>query len=233
MLNSFLIVLSFISIFPVPQKFLSEWNSSNLRFFCVCLPLSGIIFGLSWPIIFYFLSLLTKISDLFKGFIFTFLTLALTGGLHMDGLMDTFDAIFSHQDKDKKLKILSDTHSGSFAVMSCVIALMFKTFLFSEVLSVKNLFLIPVFSRLGMGILLNNLKFAKSNGLAVILGSSRNSKHNIFFIIFFVFLTIISLNFIPIFFIISLLIWKNICIKIFVEISEIFMLIGAVIENCI
>ena len=106
--------------------------------------------------------------------------------------------------------------------------------------------LIPIYSRLGMGLLLNNLPFAKSDGLAFILGSSRNFHHNIFFAVIFVILISFNLHskIIPLMFIIILIIWKDICSKIFggitgdllgafVEISEAFMLIGAVIEICI
>ena len=248
-LSSFLIVLSFISIFPIPQKFLPEWNNNNLKFFCVMLPLMGIFFGVSWPLIFFTVSTLTKISTVFRGFIMTLLTLSLTGGLHMDGFMDTCDAIFSHQNKETRLKILSDTHSGAFAVMGCVIILMLKSFLFAEIFSHFNknflmLALIPVYSRLGMGFLLNNMPFAKSDGLAVILGTSRSSNNNIFFAVIFIVLISLSSKIILITFIIIFMIWKNICLKIFggitgdllgafVEISEAFMLIGAVIEICI
>ena len=176
----------------------------------------------------------------------TLLTLSLTGGLHLDGFMDTCDAIFSHRDRETRLKILSDTHSGAFAVMGCVIILMLKSFLFAEIFS-HNFFtiaLIPVYSRLGMGFLLNNMPFAKSDGLAVILGSSRNSHNNIFFALIFIILISLSSKIILITFIIIFIIWKNICSKIFggitgdllgafVEISEAFMLMGAVIEICI
>lgn len=176
----------------------------------------------------------------------TLLTLSLTGGLHLDGFMDTCDAIFSHRDRETRLKILSDTHSGAFAVMGCVIILMLKSFLFAEIFS-HNFFIIasiPVYSRLGMGFLLNNMPFAKSDGLAVILGSSRNSHNNIFFALIFIILISLSSKIILITFIIIFIIWKNICSKIFggitgdllgafVEISEAFMLMGAVIEICI
>ena len=171
------------------------------------------------------------------------LTLALTGGLHLDGLMDTCDAIFSHRDRETRLKILSDTHAGSFAVMSCVIILMAKTLLFSELLSLTpnplTLITVPIYSRLGMAILLNNLPFAKSNGLAVILGSSRNKRDNIFLVIIFVMLSIVSIKIIPAMMILCVTIHVIICVKIFggitgdllgafVEASEVIMLFGVI-----
>jgi len=42
----------------------------------------------------------------------------ITGGLHLDGLMDTFDGIFA--DKKKRLKAMKDSRVGSFGVQSLV-----------------------------------------------------------------------------------------------------------------
>ena len=163
----------------------------------------------------------------------------------MDGLMDTCDAIFSRRDRATRLKILSDTHAGSFAVMGCIIVLLAKTLLFAELLSRDvNLFFVPVYSRLGMGMLLNNLPFAKSGGLAVILGTSRNSRDNYLFVAMFILTLLYAGKIINVIFIASLIIWARVCMKIFggitgdllgafVELSEIFMLLGVVIESCI
>lgn len=43
--------------------------------------------------------------------------LFITGGIHMDGFMDTCDARASYGDREKKLGILKDTHTGAFAVI--------------------------------------------------------------------------------------------------------------------
>ena len=144
-LSSLIIVLSFISTIPVPQRFLPEWNSSSLRYFPLMLPVTGLIFSALWLISWQILSIIPEMSSILRGFMMMLFTLTLTGGLHLDGLMDTCDAIFSHRDRETRLKILSDTHAGSFAVMSCVIILMAKTLLFSELLTLtpNPLSLIP------------------------------------------------------------------------------------------
>ncbi len=239
-INSFLIVLSFISIIPAP---IPEWTPKNLRWFCVMLPIVGVIFGALWAALWSVLSW-PGLSLLLRGFMMMILTLALTGGLHLDGLMDTCDAIFSHRDRETRLKILSDTYAGSFAVMSCVIILMAKTLLFSELFALHTshftLFTIPVYSRLGMAMILNNLPFAKSNGLAVILGSSRNKRDNILLLMMFVLLSVVSIKIIPAMMILCVTIHVIICVKIFggitgdllgafVEASEVIMLFGVII----
>ena len=254
MFSSFLIVLTFISIFPVPEKFLPDWSEKNLKFFSVMLPVVGILFGLSWQGIFFVLEKISGLSEISRGFLFMLLTLILTGGLHMDGFMDTCDAIFSRRDRETRLKILSDTHAGSFAVIGCCAVMMSKTFLFAELLSIKNnnheiIFFIPVLSRLGMSLLLNYLPFAKTGGLAVILGSSsqRRKGDGIFLIALMILLgfkTFGLIKIFPVIFLLSLVFWGWICKKIFggitgdllgafVEFSEVIMLGGAVIMSCI
>ena len=50
----------------------------------------------------------------------------LTGGLHIDGLMDTADGIFSHQSKERILEIMRDSRVGNFGVLAGVSILLLK-----------------------------------------------------------------------------------------------------------
>ena len=47
--------------------------------------------------------------------------LLVTGGIHMDGYMDTMDALHSYGNREKKLEILKDSHIGAFAVIMTVL----------------------------------------------------------------------------------------------------------------
>lgn len=40
-----------------------------------------------------------------------------TGGIHLDGLLDTADALSSYQPMERKLEILKDSHAGAFAII--------------------------------------------------------------------------------------------------------------------
>ncbi|MBQ2617355.1 MAG: adenosylcobinamide-GDP ribazoletransferase [Synergistaceae bacterium] len=248
MLNSLIIAITFITIIPLPSRLIPEWNSRNLRYFCLMLPVTGLIFSLLWLICFQVLAMIPTVSSILRGFMMMTFTLLLTGGLHLDGLMDTCDAIFSHRDRETRLKILSDTHAGSFAVMGCMVIMIAKTLLFSELFrlsaNISSIALIPIYSRLGMGVLLNNLPFAKSDGLAVMLGSSRNRLDNFTFLAIFIALSIVSIKIIPAMMILCLVLHVVICKKIFggitgdllgafVEASEVIMLTGMVISGCI
>lgn len=86
----------------------------------------------------------------------------------MDGFMDTVDALSSHQSKEKKLEILSDSHCGAFAGIYCgVYFLLDMAFLF-EIYSHGNLLVIcPVFvlSRCVSSLCAVNLPNARKSGM--------------------------------------------------------------------
>ena len=50
--------------------------------------------------------------------------IAVTGVFHIDGFLDTADALASYRSAEKKLEILKDPHIGSFAVISCCVCIL-------------------------------------------------------------------------------------------------------------
>ena len=48
----------------------------------------------------------------------------ITGGIHVDGLLDTSDALSSWRDREKRLEILKDSHAGAFAVITACVYFM-------------------------------------------------------------------------------------------------------------
>lgn len=51
----------------------------------------------------------------------------LSGGLHLDGLMDTADGLLSHRSRERKLEIMKDSRVGAMGVIVCVLYLLLKT----------------------------------------------------------------------------------------------------------
>ena len=47
--------------------------------------------------------------------------IGLTGGIHVDGLLDTSDALSSWQERERRLEILKDSHAGAFAVITACV----------------------------------------------------------------------------------------------------------------
>ena len=44
-----------------------------------------------------------------------------TGGIHLDGMLDTADALSSWRPMERRIEILKDSHAGAFAILICVV----------------------------------------------------------------------------------------------------------------
>lgn len=81
------------------------------------------------------------------------LWVGLTGGLHLDGLMDTADGLMSNRSRERMLDIMKDSRSGPMGVIAAVLALLLKAALLAALLEQGGrepfalLVIIPVWSR--------------------------------------------------------------------------------------
>jgi len=115
-----IIAFSTYSRLPVPQ---ADWTATNRAWSMAFLPLVGVVIGLllyGW----HKLSVLLGITPALFAAVATALPLIVSGGIHLDGLCDTMDALSSHQSKVRKLEILQDAHIGAFGVMACILYLL-------------------------------------------------------------------------------------------------------------
>ena len=118
--ESLLVAMSTYSVIPVPQF---EWNDRNMKYAICFFPAVGIFCGTAlwgWSA----LANSLGIGGFFFAMIATCLPLLITGGIHMDGYMDTVDALASHQSRECKLEILKDPNCGAFAVIYCGVYLL-------------------------------------------------------------------------------------------------------------
>ena len=112
--NSFKIAFAMFSKIPVPQ---AEWTKENMKYMFCFFPFIGAVIGA--------VSLGAAWLANYLGFNVTFLSVALTvlpvlitGGIHVDGLLDTADALSSWQERKRRLEILKDSNAGAFAVIT-------------------------------------------------------------------------------------------------------------------
>ncbi|MCE5168765.1 adenosylcobinamide-GDP ribazoletransferase [Paenibacillus profundus] len=63
------------------------------------------------------------------------LAVALTGGLHMDGLMDTADGVLSHRSRERMLEIMKDSRVGAMGVIACILVLLLKWSLIASLMT--------------------------------------------------------------------------------------------------
>ena len=117
MLDSLLMAFSLYSKIPVPQR---QWNEKSMKY-CICfLPLVGVVIGAAQFGAFVVLGRLA-FGSVFRGALLAALPVLLTGGIHMDGYLDTCDAMHSYGSREKKLEILKDPHVGAFAVIGGIV----------------------------------------------------------------------------------------------------------------
>ncbi|MGQ8871058.1 adenosylcobinamide-GDP ribazoletransferase [Paenibacillus sp. TSA_86.1] len=124
----------FLSRFPVKMQL--DFVPRLLRESVVYYPLVGAAIGL-------FVWLVGALSGaLLPAFPAAVLTLTvwvwLTGGLHLDGWMDTADGLLSHRNRERMLEIMKDSRVGAMGVIACVLLLMMKASLIADFVARGN-----------------------------------------------------------------------------------------------
>ncbi|WP_299088395.1 adenosylcobinamide-GDP ribazoletransferase [uncultured Metabacillus sp.] len=166
-----ILALQFLTRIPIPIN--CPWEKQFIKGALQSFGIIGFIIG-------GILSLVYTITDpvfplwMSSLFIIT-LWVILTGGLHLDGLMDVADAIGSNAPYGKKLEIMKDPQVGSFAVLTVIFHLVWKVALFYVIVLQFNvqfeqlfvgLSLIAACSRLIPLFLLYFVPVMKQEGLA-------------------------------------------------------------------
>lgn len=153
-LKGFLMAMGMFTSIPIRYH---NWDDDGAKHMLFFYPLVGFIIGILWFLLFKGLMILnlpliivTAILMLFPYFI--------TGFLHLDGFMDLSDAMLSRRDKEEKLRILKDSHTGAFAVISlaCLFVLTYSgvSALISKNQFTLGLIFIPAISRSFMAIMM-------------------------------------------------------------------------------
>lgn len=115
-IKSMIIAISMYSQIPMPQF---VWKKEDMRYVMAFFPLVGLVVG-GLEILWKWLADLLHLPIVAVSLIALLLPILLTGGIHLDGFMDTSDALHSYGEPEKKREILKDPHSGAFAVISLI-----------------------------------------------------------------------------------------------------------------
>ncbi len=169
LVKALFIAFSMYSRIPVPK---TEWNESNMRYVFCFFPLIGaVIGGIIWVLGNFLINI--SCGNLLFGCVMSAAPVFITGGIHLDGFLDTLDAINSYGDKEKKLEILKDPNSGAFAIIGGIVYFILSVGFWSEI-HIKELNIIPfgyVLSRAFCAIGAVLFPPAKKTGLAAVFGS--------------------------------------------------------------
>ena len=173
-LKSIAVAFSMYSRIPMPRF---EWGSEDMKYHLIFFPFIGAVIGVleyGWLLLSGYLS----ISHLVFALIAVIIPVVVTGGFHVDGFMDTSDALAFWGDKEKRLAILKDSHVGAFAIIRF---LTLGVIVFSSVFTMKEKgFFAWCFSffiaRAVSGICVVRNKKAKSEGSLFTLSQTADEK---------------------------------------------------------
>jgi len=161
-LSKLILAITFLTRLPIPspQKISPDDIGKSTPYFpIVGLILGGILVGINYFCSYFWDPIITNISIVIS-------LIILTGGLHLDGLMDTCDGVFSNKDRERTLEIMKDSRVGAMGVIAgiCLISLKFA-FLNCINDDMKNqvLLIFPMFGRLSMVFAISFYPYARTS----------------------------------------------------------------------
>lgn len=162
-MKRFIGILQFLTRIPIRVDigFDEEFHKTMYYF-----PLVGFVLG----ILYFIIGIVSNL--MFDGYITSvnilIATVILTGGLHLDGVGDTFDGIYSYRDKEKILEIMKDSRLGTNAMLSILFLILLKVGLIYAIVEsgyLYNLIFMPVFARMSIVIASYKSVTPRKNGM--------------------------------------------------------------------
>jgi adenosylcobinamide-GDP ribazoletransferase len=127
-------------------------------------PIVGLVMGLTMVIGDYAFSMLWTGNVI--ALLDVLLLVVLSGGLHLDGLGDTADGLFSHRSREKALEIMRDSRIGVMGLLAIIFVLAIKWASLRSLVEQRTLYLllIPAYSRGAMMFGIQCLKYGRPDG---------------------------------------------------------------------
>lgn len=158
---------SYITSLPLAKLFkLKEEDYQDLSGLAKYLPTVGLLLGALLTVSCLIMTAF-GVDRLLQAALLSVLWLMVTGALHMDGLMDTADGIFSHQNRDRMLAIMQDSRVGNFGALSGLSVFLLK---FAALATMPEpslptaLLLTPALGRLAEVYAIGRYEYAKPEG---------------------------------------------------------------------
>lgn len=127
-ISGFFVAFSLYSAIPMPQV---DWEKKTMRYALSFLPLIGLLIA-GVQLVWHWVCVRLGASVLLYSIFAALIPVIISGGIHLDGLTDTCDALCSYGAREKKLAILKDPHIGAFGAMWQGIFLLAQVALFAQ-----------------------------------------------------------------------------------------------------
>ncbi|MEK6714530.1 MAG: adenosylcobinamide-GDP ribazoletransferase [Candidatus Omnitrophota bacterium] len=173
---AFLIALQFLTIIPIKTP---RAKDDELAASCVFFPLAGLVIGLILFIADKALRSTLYASPLVSSTIVVILSALISGGLHLDGLADTFDALSVNRDRAGKLEVMRDSHIGTMGVLALINVMLLKILFLSETgsfIKFPALLSMCALSRWTQVFCIHGFSYARDSGKAKVFFSAMNNR---------------------------------------------------------
>lgn len=147
-MRSFVVALQFLTRLPLGKVAQHQLGSQDLARSLAAFPLVGVLLGAFLALVRAALAGL-GFSDLAAGVVVALAWVAATGNLHLDGLMDTADALGAGSHREKALQIMRDSRLGAHGVIAGAGALLLRSALLADLSPSVTAVALPVAAALG------------------------------------------------------------------------------------
>ena len=161
MIKQFLILIQFMTRIPVfvNVEYDEEKLGKSIKYF----PLVGAVIGIFLFGINFLAGKVTENRQIIA-VIIVVAEIFITGILHIDGLADTFDGLFSYAKKERMLEIMKDSRIGTNGAVVLILYFITKIILLSEV-KPEYILLYPIISRLSTSMNAGLGEYARKDGM--------------------------------------------------------------------
>lgn len=159
-MRSFWLAVGFLTVFPIPP--LGEVRDGEMKAASAFYPAAGYLIGGVLALVAW---LTAALPDGLQGAILLAVWLACTGLLHLDGLLDSADALLAMKPPAQRLRILGDVYLGSFAFGVGFVVLLLKWQLLAAAPSPWLLLALPAVVRFALLLPMNLFPAARPEGL--------------------------------------------------------------------
>ncbi len=168
-LKELVAAIRFLSTLPIPgsaRLFQTDGSEPQLVIGSAYFPLVGLLIGVLLSVFAFYAG--PYLPSLVLAALIVVAQILLSGGLHLDGLMDSCDGLFSRREPEQQLAIMSDSRVGSFGVLGacCVLLLKFSALASLNVSQLALvLLLVPQLARWSMVLVMPIYPSARPRGL--------------------------------------------------------------------
>ena len=194
LLQSCIVAFSMYSKIPMPR---TQWTKEHSKYAMCFFPVVGAVIGMIAILISYGLERMGA-RPMVRGAVLLAVPIMISGGIHMDGFLDTMDAKSSYKEREEKLLILKDPHAGAFAIISGVLYMIISFAMYSELsgLGVYVMSIGYIYERALSALAVVTFHKAKTTGIVASFAEASDQKRvrNVQFI--YIVLCIVSMVFI-------------------------------------